>query len=191
MDGCRWRQHGLGIGGVEFFGQMFERAHVPAAGAVLVKGGRRALIIGGARAGGSLRHGNGLVLARGGGLLLALVSFRPVLSRTSTLDDFLDDALEGSDAHASLAMAGERVMPGEAVAARARVGLDAAVDLGVALEVVLTHETLAAVVAAILSVAKMGLDMRLDILLAAEFLIAFRVETSPLAVQGIRAVDEG
>lgn len=56
-------------------------------------------------------------------------------------------------------MAGEGVLAGEASAARALVGLVAGVDLGVALQIVLADEALAAVVALKLTVTQVGLNM--------------------------------
>ena len=61
---------------------------------------------------------------------------------------------------------------GEAVAALAWVWLDACVDLGVAFEIVLADKTLLACWALVLPVIEMGLDMALDVLLAAKSLPA-------------------
>lgn len=78
-------------------------------------------------------------------LVDSLVVLRAVLAWASALDDFLDHALECTNAHTALAMAGEGIVAREAVTAGTWIGLDAAVDLGVALEVVLADEALTAV----------------------------------------------
>lgn len=117
------------------------------------------------------------------------IHVRAVLLGTTALDNLAHDAVKGTDAHAALAVAGEGVVAGEAVAALAGVGLDAGVDLGVALEVVLADEALVAGRALVLAVVEMGLDVRLDVLLAAKLLAAVVVQAHPLAVGRVRALD--
>jgi hypothetical protein len=79
-------------------------------------------------------------------------------------------------------VAGEGVVARKAVAALAGVWFDARVDFGVALEVVLPDEALSAVWALVLPVVEMGLNVALDVLLAAERLVAPFVETPPFPV---------
>jgi hypothetical protein len=112
-----------------------------------------------------------------------------VLARASTLNDFLDYALEGTDAHPALAMTGQRIMAREAVATGTRVGLDTTVDLGVALEVVLANEALATVRALELAVPEMGLHVGLDVFFAAEALVAGGEEAEVFLVCGGGAGD--
>jgi len=75
-------------------------------------------------------------------LLEALIHVRTVLSRTSTLDNFANDAVEGANAHAALSVARQSIMPGKAVTALTWVRLDPRVYLGVPLEIVLPNEAL-------------------------------------------------
>jgi hypothetical protein len=84
-------------------------------------------------------------------------------------------------------MAGQSIMAGEAVSASTWVWLDTAVDLGVALQVMLSDKALAAMGALKLTISQMGLHVGLDILLATETLITLWEEAHPLLVDRVRA----
>ena len=106
------------------------------------------------------------------GFINPFITVWPCLLWSATLDLFLYYTLKSANTHPALAMPCQSIVPGEAVAASARVRFDPAVDLRVPLEVMLPNEALPAVIAAELSVTKMGLDMGFYVLLSAEFLIA-------------------
>lgn len=112
-----------------------------------------------------------------------------MLARASALDDFLDYALECTNAHAALAMAGESIVAREAITAGTWVGLDTAVDLGMALEIVLANEALTAVRALELAVAQVGLHVRFDVFLASETFVAGGEEAEVFLVGGGGAGD--
>ena len=116
------------------------------------------------------------------GLVETIIHLRAMLARPATFDGLLDDTFEGTNTHASLAVSGESIMPGEGVAAETRVWLGAGMDLGMSLQVVTSNEALVAVVAFELTITKMSLDVGLDVLLAAETLIAVFVFANPLVV---------
>jgi hypothetical protein len=82
-------------------------------------------------------------------------------------------------------MSGKSIVPGEAVAALARIRLDAGVNLSMTLQVVLADETFGAVDASVLAVSKMSLDMRADILLAAEELATLRILALPFTTMSL------
>ena len=130
-------------------------------------------------------------LAGAVGLVEAVVHLRAeVLAGPALLDDLLDHALEGTNAVTALPVAGEGVVARKRVAAEAGVRLRARMDLGVALEIVAAHKTLAAVVAAELAVAQVGLHVRLDVFFAPELLVAVFVLADPFGVDGVGAFDE-
>lgn len=81
-------------------------------------------------------------------------------------------------------------MSGKAVAAKAWIWFDTTVNLCMSLQVVLAYKTLLAVRALELTIAEMGLDMRLDIFFATKALVAVLVETKPFAITWIRTGDE-
>ena len=117
-----------------------------------------------------------------GGSLEALRNIVGVLARTTTSDLRTFKAWKGTVTDTTLTVARESVLSGKAVAARALVRLVTTVNLRVTLQIVLSNEALAAVVALELAIAKMGLDVGADVLLAAELLVAAIEETSPLAI---------
>ena len=80
-------------------------------------------------------------------------------------------------------------MSSEAAATRARIRLDAAMDLGMPFQVVLTHERVSAVNAAILSIPEMRLNVRFDVLFSAKATIAFGVGARPSAGKRVRTTD--
>ena len=100
------------------------------------------------------------------GFVESFVKLWPCLLWSAALHLFLYNTFKGTNTHAALAMSGQSIVPGEAITAFARVRFDPAVDFRVPLEVVLPDEALPAMIATELSVAKMCLDMRLDILLS-------------------------
>lgn len=88
-------------------------------------------------------------------------------------------------------MASKGVVPGEAVPALAWIWLYSTVDLGMSLQVVLSNKALFAMRTLELSVAKMGLYMRLDVLLSSKTLLTVWVQAKPFAVCWVRPLDEG
>lgn len=82
----------------------------------------------------------------------------------------------------ALTVAGQGVLSGEAVATGALVRLVAAVDLRVALQVVLADKAFTAMIALELTVAEVSLDMSTNVLLAAKLLVAAVEKASPLAI---------
>ena len=81
-------------------------------------------------------------------------------------------------------------MSGEAVSTLAWVWLDTAMNLGMALQVVLADETFLAMRTLELSVSKMGLYVRFDVFLTAESLVTFWVKTNPLSIRWVRSLNE-
>ena len=63
-------------------------------------------------------------------------------------------------------------------------------DLGVAFEVVASNKALVAVVTAELTIAKMCLDVRLDVLFSAKFLVAVLELADPFVVTWVWSFDE-
>jgi hypothetical protein len=63
-------------------------------------------------------------------------------------------------------------------------------DLSVSLEVVATNEALVAVIAFELTITKVGLNVRLNVLFAAETFVAILVSADPLVVRRLRTLDE-
>jgi hypothetical protein len=80
-------------------------------------------------------------------------------------------------------------MSSKAIAALTRVRLNAGMDLGVSLEVVLADKTFLTVRTLVLAVIEMCLHMRLDVLLPPESFTAVLEVASPSAVLKIRAFD--
>lgn len=81
-------------------------------------------------------------------------------------------------------------MPGERVATEAGIWLGASMDLCMTFQVVTSNEALSAMIATELSITKMGLDMRLDVLFPAEALVAIFVLAHPLVIDWIWAFNE-
>lgn len=113
-----------------------------------------------------------------------------MLPGSTALDLFSDDALKGSNAHASLSMSCQCIMSSECVSAQARVGFGAGVDLGMSLQVVSSDEAFSAVIASELSVAKMGLYVRFDVLFTSKSLVAIFVFANPLVIHRIGSFNE-
>jgi hypothetical protein len=63
-------------------------------------------------------------------------------------------------------------------------------NLGMALEIVLSHETFLAVRALELSVSEMSLNMRLDVLLPSKAFLTFGEKANPFSVRGVRSRNE-
>jgi hypothetical protein len=113
-----------------------------------------------------------------------------VLARTTASDLRTLEAGKSTVADPTLAVACESILSGKAIAAGALVGLVTTVNLCVTLQVVLSNEALAAVVALELAITEMGLDVGTDVLLAAELLVAPIEETGPLAIAVILGANE-
>jgi hypothetical protein len=113
-----------------------------------------------------------------------------VFARATTSDLRALEAGKSTVTDSTLAVACESILSGETVAAGALVGLVTTVYLCVTLQVVLSDEALAAVVALELAITKMGLDVGTNVLLAAELLVAPIEETGPLAIAVILGADE-
>jgi len=105
---------------------------------------------------------------------------RPTTLRLLFLDTF--GTTDPTNTCIALLVSGQRIHPGEAVAAFARVRLDSCVNLLVPFQVVLPYKTLIAVHAEKLSVAQVSLNMGLDVLLPTEPLSAFWVHAYPFLI---------
>ena len=121
--------------------------------------------------------------------IFSLLHVWPVLPWSATLDHLAYDTIKSTNAHTALPMSCECMMPREAVAAFAWVWLDARVDLGMALEVVLAHEALLAGWTLILPVVEVRLYVTLDVFLAAKPFPTVFVCAYPFAVCGIGTFD--
>jgi hypothetical protein len=80
-------------------------------------------------------------------------------------------------------------MPSEAAATRARIRLDATMDLGMSFQVMLTHKCVSAVHAAILSIPEMRLNMGFNILFSPKASVAVGIGAHPPTVERVRATD--
>ena len=63
-------------------------------------------------------------------------------------------------------------------------------DFGVTFEIVLANETFFAVRTLKLSISKMGLNMRFDVLFPSKALLAIRVEANPFSIERIGSRNE-
>ena len=81
------------------------------------------------------------------------------------------------------------IVPSKAVTTQARVGLDAGMDLGVTLEVVLSNEAFLTRRAFELSIVEMCLYVGFDVLFTAKLLVAVLEDTYPLVVFGVWTLD--
>jgi hypothetical protein len=88
-------------------------------------------------------------------------------------------------------MPSQGIVSGKAVPTLTRIWLHAAMNFGMAFEIVLSDEAFLAVGALELSVSEMGLDVRLDVLLPSKAFLAIRVETNPFSIERIRSRNEG
>lgn len=70
----------------------------------------------------------------------------------------------------------------EDVSAETFIGLIASVDLGMPFEIMSTHKAFVTVITFVLTVTKMGLDVRFDILLPSKPSVATRMQADPLSV---------
>ncbi|KAI6751422.1 hypothetical protein HG531_006118 [Fusarium graminearum] len=113
-----------------------------------------------------------------------------LLGRSSSLDNLTHDIVESTNTHASLTVSSESVVASEAVAAFTGIRLDSSVDLGMSLKIVLPDEALLACGTLVLTVVEVSLNVRLDVLLAAELLTTVLVCACPFAVACIGAADE-
>ena len=129
-------------------------------------------------------------LSRTLGFVGSLFHVWAMLPRSTALDDLFDNTIECTDTHSPLPVASQCVMPGKSITAEARVGFGAGVDLGMSLQIMATYEAFVAMIAAELPVAKVCLHVRLDVLLAAELLVATIVTADPLVVSRVRTFDE-
>ena len=107
-----------------------------------------------------------------GGFVHSIIHLRPVLAWSTSLDLFLDDTLESTNAHTSLTMSGQSIVSSEGVTAEAWVWFATSVNLGVTLEIMTPDEALAAVVTTELSITEVSLHVGLDVLFTTEALIA-------------------
>jgi hypothetical protein len=123
-------------------------------------------------------------------LVKSIVHLRSVLSRPALFDDFLDNAFECSDAVAALSVPCQSVMACKSIAAQTWIWLASSVDLRMSLEIMATNEAFVAVVASELPISEMSLDVRFDVLLAAESFIAFLVFADPFVVYLVWAFNE-
>ena len=114
-----------------------------------------------------------------------------MLPRTTALHCLPDNPLVSSDTHSALSMAGQGVVPGEYVSAKTLVRLVSGVDLCVPFEVVAAHETLAAMLAFVLTISQVCLDVRFDILLSTESAPTLWMKTHPFSIFYIGTEYEG
>lgn len=104
----------------------------------------------------------------------------PTTLRLFFLDPF--GTTDPTDACIPLLVSGQRIHPGEAMAAFARVRLDSRMDLLVPFQVVLPYKPLVAMHAEKLSVTKVSLNVGLDVLLPTEPLSAFWIHAYPFLI---------
>lgn len=129
-------------------------------------------------------------MSRSGRLVESIIHFRTMFPGSTTLDDLLDDSLKCTNAHTTLPMSSQGIMPGKGIATRTWVRFAAGVNLGMALEIVASDEAFLAMVATELSVTQMSLNMRLDVLFSAESLVAVFVLANPFVVSRVWPFNE-
>lgn len=120
----------------------------------------------------------------------ARIHLRAILLGASALHILPHNSIKGADTHASLTVSCESIVARKFVAAVARIWLDACVNLGVSLEIVLTNKALPAGWALILAVVQMGLNVGLDVFFATKLFSTVVKQTSPLAIRRLWSLDE-
>jgi hypothetical protein len=123
-------------------------------------------------------------------LIKALVHLWSVLSGSPSLDHLLDNTIKCANAHSSLSVPCQGVVTSKWVSTETRVRLAAGMYFGMAFQVVASNETFLAVVASELTIAKMGLDVGLDVLLPTELLIAILKFANPFVIHRVWSFDE-
>jgi hypothetical protein len=108
----------------------------------------------------------------------------------ASLGGFRDDASEAPDAHVALTVTSQGILSSKASTTSTGKRLVATVCLQVPLEIMTTNEVLFANVTLELAISQMGLNVRLDVLLATKAAEAASEETDPLAIFGIGARNE-
>jgi hypothetical protein len=124
------------------------------------------------------------------GLNLASIDIRTVvlsLGRATTLGGLGNHSGKAANAHITLAVTCESILSGEARTTSTCERLIAAVCLEVTFEIMSADEMFLADVALELTVSKVCLDVRLNVLLPPKAAKAVREQTYPLAVLGIRS----
>jgi hypothetical protein len=130
----------------------------------------------------------GDALTGAGRLGLAGFDIRATLLRwASTSSGLGNEAGNTSNAHVALAVASKSIVTGKARATTALEGLLACVCLEVALEVMASDEELVTNIALVRAVIEVGLNMGLDVFLAAKTAIATVIQTNILPILGVRA----
>ena len=108
-----------------------------------------------------------------------------MLSRPATFDELPSDSIDCTNAHSSLSVSSKSVLSSECVPAETRIWLRAGMNFGMPLEIVSTDEPLVAVITLELSIVKVSLHVRFDVLFPAEALVAIVELANPLVVHRI------
>lgn len=116
---------------------------------------------------------------------------RSIFPGPASLGRGLTDSLKATHAGVPLSMSRECVVPSETTSTRTWIRLDAAVDLRMPFQVMLAHERIPAMDAAVLSIPEMGLNVRFDVLFASKAAVAVGVGARPSAVKRVRTTDIG
>jgi hypothetical protein len=108
-----------------------------------------------------------------------------MFSRSATFDELPSDSVDCSNAHSSLSVSSKSVLSSECVPAETRIWFRACMNFGMPLEIVSTDEALVAVITLELSIVKVSLHVRFDVLFPAETLVAIVELANPLVVRRI------
>ena len=108
-----------------------------------------------------------------------------MLSRSATFDELPSDSIDCTNAHSSLSVSSKSVLSSECVPAETRIWFRACMNFGMPLEIVSTDEALVAVITLELSIVKVSLHVRFDVLFPAEALVAIVELANPLVVRRI------
>lgn len=110
---------------------------------------------------------------------------------TATLGCLAHNTLVTADAHSSLSVPSQSIVPSEYIATKTFIWFVSSVNLGVTLQVMSTNEALVAMITLILAITKVGLDVGLDIFFSSEPPLAAGVKANPLSILRVRARDVG
>jgi hypothetical protein len=108
-----------------------------------------------------------------------------MLSRSATFDKLPSDSIDCTNAHSSLSVSSKSVLSSEGVPTETRIWFRARMNFGMPLEIVSTDEALVAVITLELSIVKVSLYVRFDVLFPAEALVAVVELANPLVVRRI------
>lgn len=119
------------------------------------------------------------------GLVNTFIHLWSVLSRSATFDELPGNSIDCTNAHSSLSVSSKRVLSSECVPAETRIWFRACMDFGMPLEIVSTDESFVAVITLELSIVKVSLHVRFDVLFPTEALVAIVELANPLVVRRI------